>query len=252
MNAPLTLAPRSSLGSKYLMALTGLGLTGFVIVHMVGNLQVFAGPEALNAYAQNLKNLPVLLWSARLGLLAIFVAHIVYGVRLSLANRAARPVPYAYKTYREATLASRTMLPTGLLVLAFVVFHLLHYTFGLVTQAPVRNTTTGEITYTEYLTLEENTSKDPKDPKYRHDVYAMTIYGFRNPAVSVAYVVAMALLAFHLSHGFQSLFQSLGLNHPRWMPLLKKTSFAVAILVFVGNAIMPLAVLFRLVGGNLP
>src|SRR6476646_6016113 len=106
MNAPLTLAPRSSLGSKFLMALTGLGLTGFVIAHMLGNFQVFSGPEALNSYAAALKHMPGLLWTARAGLLAIFVLHSVYGVKLWAANRAARPVAYHFKQYREATLAS--------------------------------------------------------------------------------------------------------------------------------------------------
>src|SRR5262245_56799690 len=127
MNAPLTLAPRSSLGSKFLMAVTGLGLTGFVIAHMLGNFQVFSGREALNSYAAALKHMPGLLWTARAVLLLIFALHIVYGVKLWLANRAARPVLYHVKRYREASLASRTMLVTGLVILAFVLFHLAHY-----------------------------------------------------------------------------------------------------------------------------
>jgi succinate dehydrogenase / fumarate reductase cytochrome b subunit len=244
------LVPRSSLGSKYLMALTGLGLTAFVIAHMLGNLQLFEGREALNSYAQKLKEMPIILWTARLGLLAIFVLHIVYGVRLWLANRAARPVPYHYKTYREASLASRTMLVTGLVILAFVVFHLLHYTFGLVARAPVKEAD-NQVTYTNYLKLEENAGT-AQDPKYRHDVYEMTVYGFRNPLISLVYVLAMAFLCFHISHGFQSLFQSLGLNHPRWMPRLKAASLALAGLLFVGNSSMPLAVLLGLVGGDVP
>lgn len=250
MNAPLTLVPRSSLGNKYLMAVTGLGLTGFVLVHMLGNLQVFLGPEALNAYAQALKHNPVLLWGARLGLLAVFTLHIVLGVRLALSNRAARPVPYAMKRYAEASVASRTMLLTGLATLAFVVFHLAHYTLGVVETAPVRSTPGGAPVATGYLDLKEN--PDPKDPKYRHDVYRMTVYGFRNPAVSASYVIAMALLAVHLSHGFQSLWQSLGLNHPVWAPLLKRASFWLAVAVFVGNSSMPLAVLLGLVGKDVP
>jgi succinate dehydrogenase / fumarate reductase cytochrome b subunit len=253
MNQPLMLVPRSSLGSKYLMALTGLVLTAFVIGHMVGNLQVFEGRDALNAYAQALKGMPVLLWGARLILLTAFVLHVAYGVRLWLANRAARPVPYHYKTYREATLASRTMLWTGLVILAFVLFHLAQYTFGLIGTAPVVNPmtnqpsinqTTGQQVRVGYLEL--------RDPKGRPDVYTMTIYGFRNPFISLGYVAAMALLCFHLSHGVQSLFQSLGLNHPRWMPFLRGLSLGVAVVIFVGNSSMPLAVLFRLVGGDLP
>jgi succinate dehydrogenase / fumarate reductase, cytochrome b subunit len=228
MNAPLTLAPRSSLGSKYLMALTGLGLTGFVIAHMLGNLQVFLGRDALNSYAAALKHMGGLLWIARAGLLAIFVLHIIYGIKLALANHEARPVPYHFKQYREATLASRTMIWTGLVILAFVLFHLAHFTFFLV------NSGFSEL----------------HDAQGRHDVYAMTILGFRNPVISLLYVVAMALLAFHLSHGFQSLFQSLGLNHPRWLSAIRGTSLGLAVVIFVGNSAMPLAVLFRLVGGD--
>jgi succinate dehydrogenase / fumarate reductase cytochrome b subunit len=244
MNAPLTLTPRSSLGSKFLMALTGLGLTGFVIAHMVGNLQVFSGRDALNSYAAALKHMPGLLWTARIGLLAIFLLHIVYGVKLCIANRAARPVRYHFKQYREASLASRTMILTGLVILAFVLFHLAHYTFGFVSKADVEDPQTHTMSSVSYLDL-----KDPTDPK-RQDVYAMTIHGFRNPVISLLYVVSMALLAFHLSHGFASLFQSLGLSHPRWTPLLKTIGLALAVVVFVGNSSMPLAVLFRLVGGD--
>jgi succinate dehydrogenase / fumarate reductase cytochrome b subunit len=231
MNRPLDLVPKSSLGSKYVMAVTGLGLVGFVIVHMLGNLQLFLGPDALNAYAKSLKSIPELLWAARLGLLAIFVLHIVYSIRLTLHNRAARPIPYAFtKQYREATFASRTMIYTGLVLLAFVIFHLAQYTFFLIDPS--------------YMNLE--------DAQHRHDVYRMTIYGFRNPVVTASYVLAMFFLALHLSHGFQSAFQSLGLNHPRWMPLLKKTSLAIAVIVFTGNISMPLFVLFRLVGKDVP
>lgn len=244
MNQPLMLAPRSSLGSKYLMAITGLGLTGFVIVHMLGNLQVFLGREALNAYAKALKGNPAILWGARLGLLAIFVAHIVYGVRLYLRNREARPVPYVLKRFREATAASRTMLPTGVVILLFVIFHLAHYTLGWVATAPVLDPRTQLTTATNYLELH--------DPAGRHDVYAMTIYGFRNPLVVLIYVLAMGALAFHLSHGFGSLWQSLGWNNRRWAQLLAKASIGLAAVIFVGNVSMPLAVLFRLIGNDVP
>jgi succinate dehydrogenase / fumarate reductase cytochrome b subunit len=253
MNAPLTLAPRSSLGRKFLMALTGLGLTLFVIAHMIGNLQVFLGRDALNSYAAALKHMPGLLWTARIGLLAIFLAHVAYGINLALANRAARPVMYHFKKYREATLASRTMIWTGLVILAFVLFHLAHYTFGFIQQAPVRDArgeairnAQGDVVHQRFVDM-----IDPADPK-RQDVYGMTIYGFRNPVISLLYIASMALLAFHLSHGVQSLFQSLGLNHPRWAPLLKGASLVVAVVIFVGNSSMPLAVLLRLIGKDVP
>jgi succinate dehydrogenase / fumarate reductase cytochrome b subunit len=249
MNRPLDLVPKTSLGSKYVMAVTGLGLVGFVIVHMLGNLQLFLGRDALNSYAQALKHNPEILWGARAGLLTIFVLHIIYGVWLTLRNRAARPIPYAFtKQYREATFASRTMIITGLVLLAFVIFHLAHYTVGVIGTVQQTDLVTGEVKEVPLTDLKD--LKDPKDP--RHDVYNMTVYGFRNPFVSVSYILAMAFLALHLSHGFQSCFQSLGLNHPRWMPLLKKTSLALALIIFIGNISMPLAVLFRLVGKDVP
>src|SRR5262245_25657755 len=115
---------RSSLGKKYLMALTGLALIGFVIAHMSGNLLIFAGRDALNSYAHALKDRPALLWTARTGLLAIFLLHVYLGLVLSLQNRAARPSRYVYEDTLHASWASRHMLLTGLVLLAFIVYHL--------------------------------------------------------------------------------------------------------------------------------
>lgn len=241
MNQPLLFVPRSSLGSKFLMAVTGLLLFGFVIIHMLGNLQLFLGPEALNAYAAKLKSIPVLLWTARLGLLAIAVAHITYGTWLWLTNRAARPIPYSYRRFRQATLASRTMIITGSVILVFVIFHLMHFTWGLWTNAPTPDPVTGAPT-THFLDL--------KDAQLHHDVYRMVVYGFREPVIALGYVVAMGFLCYHLSHGIQSLLQSLGLSNRRREGLLHKVSLTLAVLLFIGNSSMPLAVLFRLVGGD--
>ncbi len=252
MNRPLDLVPKTSLGSKYVMAVTGLGLVAFVIVHMLGNLQLYLGREALNSYAQFLKHNPEVLWGARGGLLTIFVLHIIYGIWLTLRNRAARPIPYAFsKQYREATFASRTMIYSGLVLLAFVIFHLAHYTVGVIGTGSQYNPVTQKYEERGLTQLEE--FKDPKDPKdSRHDVYNMTVYGFRNLFISATYILAMGFLALHLSHGFQSSFQSLGLNHPRWMPLLKIASLALALIVFIGNSSMPVAVLLGLVGKDVP
>jgi succinate dehydrogenase / fumarate reductase, cytochrome b subunit len=221
----------SSIGAKSIMALTGLGLTFFVIAHMLGNLQLFLGPDALNAYAAKLKDMPELLWLARLGLLAIFAIHIALGIWLWLNNRQARPVPYVYQNTRAATVASRTMLYSGLVLLAFVVFHLAHYTFGWL--------------YPDYLTF--------RDPKQRFDVYRMTVEGFRVWWVSLAYIVSMLFLGLHLSHGIASTAQSLGINHPRYNPWIKNGGLALAVILTVGNIAMPVAVLLgvvNLAGGN--
>ena len=225
----------STVGNKYLVALTAWALTGFVLVHMSGNLLIFKGRDALNSYALFLKDRGSLLWLARGGLLAVFVIHIWLTVRLKLRNRAARPVAYAYEQTIQASWASRHMLLTGLVILAFVVFHLMHYTFGLVAATAPSGM--------NFLKLE--------DPARHHDVYAMTVYGFRNVWVSVAYIVAQLFLGLHLSHGVSSTFQSLGLAAPRYWPAIRVFGLALTAAVVIGNVSMPLAVLFRFVGTDI-
>lgn len=221
----------SSIGSKVVMALSGAGLVLFVIVHMAGNLQMFVGQEAMNNYGVALRKFGPLLWVIRFGLLGIFLAHAVYAIRLKLQNRAARPVPYVAKNTVQATLASRTMVISGLIVLAFVVYHLLHFTLGVT---------------------------DPRnfqlaDAQGRHDIYNMVVRGFQNVFVSGFYILAMVLLFSHLSHGASSFFQSLGWNHPRFSTVIKKIGPAVAWLVCLGFISVPLGVLLGIikpVGGN--
>ena len=232
----------TTVGGKYLVALTGLALTGFVLAHMSGNLLIFRGREALNSYALFLKERGGLLWAARLGLLAVFVLHIWVAVRLTLRNRRARPVRYVHEDTVQASVASRTMIWSGLVILAFVVFHLLHYTFGLV--AATAQTPQGPV---NFLAL----SDSPGDPaRGHHDVYAMTVYGFRNVPVSIAYIVAQLFLGLHLSHGVSSTFQSLGWSHPRFWPTLRAISLTLTIIVVAGNVAMPLAVMTGLIGGD--
>jgi succinate dehydrogenase / fumarate reductase, cytochrome b subunit len=214
----------SSLGSKYVMAVTGLGLTLFVLAHMAGNLLIFAGPDALNAYAHGLEEHPGLLWTARIGLLAIFVVHIVLGVRLTWTNTAARPVRYAYEDTVRASWASRHMLLTGLVVLAFVVYHLLHFTFGVTDPKGFK----GNIAH---------------DPKGHADVAGMVVGGFSQPAVALVYVVAQLLLGLHLWHGASSWFQSLGLNGRGYDRFVHRVGPVIAAVVILGNCSIPLAIL---------
>ena len=207
------------------MAISGVLLFLFVIAHMLGNLQVFLGPESLNAYGAFLKSKPGLLWSMRLILLVIVVFHIVTGIQLALQNRRARPVRYANSKPPYANLASRTVLISGLVIFSFVAYHLMQFTLG--------------VTNPEYLHLE--------DSKGRHDVYRMTVEGFSYPGVTLFYVIAMGLLCLHLSHGVSSAFQSLGLKNKRTESLICRLSQIAAIVIFVGNSSMPLAVLFGFV-----
>jgi succinate dehydrogenase / fumarate reductase cytochrome b subunit len=245
MSRWLFAALRTTVGAKYLVALTGLALTGFVVMHMGGNLLIFRGREALNGYALFLKDRGALLWLARGGLLGMFLIHIAVAVRLTMRNRAARPTRYAYEDTVQASWASRTMIYSGLVILAFVIFHLMHYTLGLVAATAPNGT--------NYLDLHESLKQStPHDPAQRHDVYTMTIYGFRNVPVAMAYIVAQLFLGLHLSHGVASTFQSMGWTAPRWWRLIRGIGLAIALAVVIGNIAMPLAVMTRMIGSDVP
>lgn len=204
----------SSIGKKVVMAVTGVVLFGFVIGHLLGNLQVYLGPEALNHYAEALRNLGPLLWIARGGLLVAVALHIWAAYSLTMMNRVARPEGYREKEHRESTYASRTMRWSGVLLLLFIVYHLLHMTFGTVHPDFVAG-----------------------------DVYHNFIVGFRQTLVSAFYIVAMLALGLHLYHGAWSFLQTLGLSHPRYNHLRHAFATLLAVIVVVGNISMPLAVM---------
>ena len=218
---------QTSVGKKSIVAITGALLLGFVVAHMLGNLQIFLGSDQINSYAKTLQDLGGLLWVARIGLLVAFVAHVGMAIKITLENKAARPVAYAVDKVHHATLASRIMPYTGLVILAFVVYHLLHFTLASFNP--------------EYKTL--------LDEQNRHDVYKMVILGFSNPLSSLFYVLAQACLALpigHLSHGIFSIFQTLGVNHPNIDARIKLASVSVAFIIFAGNSSIPVAVLLGL------
>lgn len=212
---------RSSIGAKILVALTGFALFAFVLQHMIANLQIFAGQEAVNSYAHALKSKTWLVWPARCALALAAIIHVVMTVRLRRMNAHARPVKYAVNNTAVASKASRTMILTGLVVLAFVVYHLLHFTLG--------------VTHPQEFHLTDNQG--------RHDVFTMFVNGFKHIELSVAYIVAMLCLWPHLAHGVSSMFQTLGINHPKYNWLITKLGPAFATLIVVGNIAMPIAVL---------
>jgi succinate dehydrogenase / fumarate reductase cytochrome b subunit len=220
----------SSLGKKYIMALTGAGLFVFVVGHMIGNLQVFIGAEALNRYGAFLQGLGELLWGARIGLIVLVVLHIWSAVKLSAENKAARPIGYGNYKPVGSSYASRTMLMSGLIIAAFVIYHLLHYTF-VVQAINGTGVNFGEL----------------HDEQGRHDIYRMMILGFRQPIVSLFYIVGIALLCLHLSHGVSAMFQSLGLKNKNWKPLIDGFAKFIAIVLLVGYCSIPIAVLTGLV-----
>ena len=209
------------IGKKAVMAITGVMLVGYVFAHLLGNLQIYSSDaEQINRYAGFLHNPAnaAALWAARSVLLVAVALHIVAATQLWLQNRAARPVGYVKKADLPASYAARTMIWSGPIVGAFVIFHVLHLTAGKV------------------LELRE---LGPNMPDVRYNV----ITGFSNPWISGFYILAMILLCLHLYHGMWSMFQSLGISHPRYTPVVKKAAAVLAILVAVGNCSIPIAVL---------
>lgn len=215
----------STLTTKSLMALTGGALVLFVIAHMLGNLQIFLGREALNAYAYKLKSMPLVLWPARIGLLVVFSGHLFLAFHLRKLNTRARPQGYAFKDPVTASLASRTMLLSGLVLFFFIIYHLLHFTIG--------------VTDPESHAL--------VDPEGHHDVYSMVVLSFQNVFVSAAYVVAMLFLGLHLSHAISSMIQTFGWVSKSTRQWIEKAGFAVAALLMLGNISIPVSVLLGLV-----
>ena len=219
----------SSVGQKILVALTGAGLVTFLVFHMIGNLKMFGGRDSINAYASFLKHdIGAFIWIARGGLLAIFVTHLFLAIRLHLRAKAARPVGYQMMRTAQARTASRSMLLTGLVILAFTAFHLAHYTFGLAHGAEVNGTT---INY-----------MDLRDAEGRHDVYAMVIAGFTTWWISALYLVAQVLLYLHLSHGIASSLRTLGLVGRRFERAAWILGNAVAAVIVLGNIAIVVAV----------
>jgi succinate dehydrogenase / fumarate reductase cytochrome b subunit len=216
---------RSSIGRKFFMAATGLVLFGFVTGHLVGNLQIFLPPEKINAYGHMLESLGAALWLIRGFLLVCVVIHIWLGIQLALENRAARPQGYGVDFVNRATLASRVMARTGIVVLAFILFHLAHYSFR------AGHPEWSEHTYTLASGVQVR------------DIHTMMVQGFSNVWVSGFYILAIGILAYHLSHGVCSIFQSLGLKNEKWTTGLQRFTVIYCWAYFLLNASMPLAVL---------
>jgi succinate dehydrogenase / fumarate reductase cytochrome b subunit len=208
----------SSVGRKVVMAVTGAVFCLFVIGHMAGNMLLYQGPEALNAYGARLHALPALLWTVRLGLLAAVLAHIWAATMLTITNLRARPVGYQEREDLASTYASRTMVWSGPILGLFVVYHLAHLTLGSVHPDFVAG-----------------------------NVYHNVVRGFQQPLVSSFYILAMLALGLHLYHGAWSMLQSLGITHPRYNSLRKVGAALFAAVLVAGNVSFPLAVLSGLV-----
>lgn len=235
-----TIRPASTVGSKFVVAITGAGLSLFVFFHMVGNLQIFLGREVINRYGAFLQENVELLWPARLILLAFLLIHIFLTLKLKLKNRSARPVPYVQKHDQSADLASRSMVLTGLVILAFIIYHLLHFTVGMIYPSAIQHY---EMLNPATMHWEVVPGNVAEGVVHRHDVYAMVVASFRQPVVSLAYIIAQIFLGLHLWHGIPSLFQSLGIHRPRWRKCITGFGIAVALIVVIGNIFIPLAIM---------
>jgi len=217
---PATGLYSSTLGKKIVMAATGVILVGFVIAHMSGNLLLFVGPDALNEYGRWLRTLlhGAGFWIARAVLLVAVVLHVWSAWALTRAAHAARPVAYKQLTPDASTYASRTMRWGGVILIAFIIYHLMHFTFGNV--------------HPDFI---------------EGDVYHNMVTGFRVWPASLFYIVAMILLGFHLRHGVWSMLHTLGLSHPRHRALARQAALAIALVVSLGFIACPVAVLLGLV-----
>jgi succinate dehydrogenase / fumarate reductase, cytochrome b subunit len=217
----------STVGKKIAMAASGVILIGFVVGHMIGNLKVFQGAAVFNHYAEGLRTfgLPFfstgqLLWLVRLVLLAALLVHVVAAFQLTRRSRAARAVGYTrYDNDLAFSYASRTMVWGGIIILLFVVYHLLHLTFGTA------------------------------HPNFIHgDAYHNFVVGFQSVPVSIAYILAMIPLGLHMYHGFWSMLQTLGANNPNYNRFRRPAAAALAIIVVLGNISFPIAVMAGIVG----
>ncbi len=202
----------SSIGKKLLMAVTGLGFIGFLSVHLVGNLTLYSGRDLFTSYVKHLHALGPLITIAELGLLLFALIHVVMGTILFYQNIKARPVRYRVnKNAGGRTIGSMTQPYTGYIILAFVIIHLVNFHFA------------------------EHTDES---------LYLLVAKILANPAYIAIYLFAMIVVAFHVSHGFWSLFQTLGANHPKYMPFIQKIGILLSLIFGIGFGFIPIYISF--------
>jgi len=216
---------QSSVGRKIIMAVTGIVLVAFVCVHLLGNSSVFFGADAINAYAQKLHSLGPFVWVFRLVMLAAFAIHIIFGIQLTLENRAATPDKNVQVKRLKTGFGAETMIVSGLVLLAFVIYHLLHFTVRV-------------------------TNPDIYVPLGTHgmvNVYDMVVKGFHSALAVIIYLIGMAFLFLHVGHGFQSLFQTLGLSNDKSLPVMGMISKLVGFVLLIGYISIPLLIVAGLI-----
>jgi succinate dehydrogenase / fumarate reductase cytochrome b subunit len=223
----MQLLPKSSIGKKMVMAVTGQVMVIFVVMHVLGNLTIYFG--GLNAYAEHLHALPLLVWANRLVMIPLLLLHVLIGIQLYLEDRSARPETYAVNKSLSTTFAGKTMIWTGLLTGVFLIYHLLHFTIQTI-----------------YPDISSSMNMDAMG---RPDVFRMVMISFQNFLISFIYILSMTALFLHLSHGIQSSFQSLGLNNEDTLPVISKIGSVVAVVLSVGLASIPFIILIGILKG---
>jgi len=222
---------KSSILSKFVVAITGLFMVGFIVGHTLGNLLIYVGPEAINTYAVGLKDIGGVVWAMRIVLIISLILHVIATINLVRHNRVVAG-NYKVNNYKASTFAARFMGYAGLTILFFVIYHLMHFTFGI----------TDPVDYSRQYLLENG--------RIVHDVYAMVILGFRNIIVSAFYIIAVVFLGFHLRHGIHSMFQTLGIHGKKFTPMIQKLAALVAVIIVVSLISIPISVMLGLIGGQ--
>lgn len=217
----MMLLPKSTVGRKILMAISGQILVIFVVFHIAGNSTIFF--HRLNAYVEGLYGLPVFVWGGRVVLVLAFLLHLWYGTALKLENRAAKPAPYAVTQYVRATFAGRNQIWTGAVIAVFLIYHLLQFTFQVTNPSIAADT--------------------HPDALGRPDIFMMVVLSFRHIGIAAAYIVALAALGLHLLHGVQSSFQTWGLNSDGTLPVVEKTGMTASVILFLWYAAIPAVIL---------
>jgi succinate dehydrogenase / fumarate reductase cytochrome b subunit len=220
----MKLLPSSSIGKKILMAITGQVMIIFIIFHVIGNSTIYI--NRINAYAEQLHSLPLLLWGYRGVMVVLFLFHVVIGIKVYLENRTANPKQYAVQKSLSTTVAGKTMIWTGLVIGIFLIYHLLHFTVQ--------------------VTHPEISAKMNMDSLGRPDVFTMVVLSFQKVFIAIVYVIAMIALALHLTHGIESSFQTLGLNNDRAQPVMTKAGSLAALILFIGYVSIPIVIVMGL------
>lgn len=212
---------RSNIGKKMAMAITGIIMLFYLLFHLLGNLLIFKGPSWINAYASILHGSGPLLWFIRIIMLIAFLIHLIFAIQLTIENSMARSGPYKLKKNLRSTFASRNMIWTGIIIAIYIAYHLLHFTIPIIHP--------------------ELSAANNIDASNRPDVFGMVVLNFQRYTVTIIYILAMTAIALHLSHGIQSLFQTLGLNNEEMLPIIIKIGYISSVILLLGFLSIPVA-----------